>query len=114
VSFDYSRLKATADRLIARFGKTAQIVTTTTSGPDYDPTVTEATTDATVVELDYSLTNRNETLVQQGDKLFLVEADAAPDMEAKIRLDGVDYAMIDVQPLSPGATVLLYEVQARA
>lgn len=114
MSFDYSRLKATADRLIARFGKTAQLVTTTTTGPDYDPTVTETATDITLVELDYSLTNRDGTLVQAGDKLFLVQADAAPDMAAKIRLDSVDYAMVDVQPVSPGATVLLYEIQARA
>jgi len=114
MTFDFARLKATADRLIARFGKTAVLVSFETSGPDFDPTVTETTTDITLVELSYSLTNRNESLVQSGDKLFLVQADAAPSLDDKIRLDGVDYAMVDVQPLSPGPLVLVYEVQARA
>jgi len=114
MSFDYTRLKSTADRLVARFGKAAALVSFETSGPDFDPTVTESTADITLVELSYSLTNRNESLVQSGDKLFLIQADAAPALDNKIRLDSVDYAMVDVQPLSPGPLVLLYEVQARA
>jgi len=114
MAYDYSSLKETADRLIARFGKSATLVTLTNSGTDYDPTVTESTTAITLVEIGYSLTNRNESLVQVGDKIFLVQAAAEPATDDKIRLDGADYNMVDAQPLSPGATVMLYEVQARA
>jgi len=112
--FDYSQIKATADRLINRFGKDAVLVTTTTTGPAFDPTVTEVTTDIILAEIGYSLTNRNESLVQAGDKVWLVQADAEVPLDAKIRLDGTDYSMVDVQPLNPGGTVLLYEVQGRA
>src|SRR6056297_1781780 len=113
MAYDYSSLKETADRLIARFGKSATLVTLTNSGTDYDPTVTESTTAITLVEIGYSLTNRNESLVQVGDKIFLVQAAAEPATDDKIRLDGADDNMVDTQPLSPGATVMLYEVQAR-
>jgi len=114
MTFDYSNLKATADRLIARFGKTATLVTFTTSGTDYDPVITETDTSITLVELNYSLTNRNESLVQTGDKIWLVQAAAAPSSSDKIELDGTRYSMVDIQPVSPGATTLLFEVQARA
>ena len=112
--FDYSQIKATADRLINRFGKDAVLVTTTTTGPAFDPTVTEVTTDIILAEIGYSLTNRNESLVQAGDKLFLVQAVAEPALDDKIRLDGVDYQMVQVQPLAPGPVTILYEVQGRA
>ena len=114
MKFDYGPIKAISDSLIAEFGKSAVLVSTTTTGPDFDPVVTETTTDITLVELDFSLTNRNESLVQAGDKLFLVQAVAAPALDDKIRLDGVDYQMVQVQPLAPGPVTILYEVQGRA
>ena len=114
MAYDYSSLKATADRLIARFGKTATLVTRTKSGTDYNPTITDSPASVTVVELNYSLTNRDGSLIQQGDKMFLMKAAAAPDMESKIRLGSTDYMMVDVKEIAPGATTLLFEVQARA
>ena len=114
MKFDYAPIKAVADSLIAEFGKTAVLVSTETTGPDFDPVVTETAADITLVELDYSLTNRNESLVQAGDKLFLVQAEAAPSLDDKIRLDGVDYNMVQVQPLAPGPVTILFEVQGRA
>lgn len=114
MSFDYSNLKATADRLIARFGKPATLISFTSSGPDFDPVITETETAITLVETGYSLTNRNESLVQAGDKIWLVQAAAAPSLSDKIELDGTRYNMVDIQPVAPGATTLLFEVQARA
>lgn len=114
MAFDYSGLKATAERLIARFGQSATLVKTTTSGPDYDPTTTTSESDITLVETDYSMTNRNETLVQAGDKIWIVSTDGLePKLEDKIKLGGVTYYPQDVQPLNPGGTTLMFTVHAR-
>lgn len=114
MKFDYAPIKAVADSLIDQFGKPATLVSFTTTGPDFDPVVTETTTAITLVELDYSLTNRNESLVQAGDKLWLIQAAANPAMEDKIELDGTRYNMVDIQPVAPGPVSLMFEVQARA
>jgi len=114
VSLDPVKIKATADRMIASAGRQAELVSFDTSGPDFDPVVTETTKSITLYDMKYSLTNRNNSLVQSGDKLFLVQADATPALEDKIRVDGVDYAMVDIQPTFLNASIMLYEVQARA
>jgi len=115
VSFDYSSLKSTADRLIARFGKTATLVRLEQSGTDFDPTTVEIEFDVTLVELEFSKMVRDGTLVQQGDKRLLVStAGETPTQADRIRLDDIDYEIVQSDPLNPGGTVLMFEIQARA
>lgn len=66
-----------------------------------------------LVEL--ALTNRDATLVLKGDKLGLISTaiDIEPVKDDRILLGGVPYNFIDLQPLSPGGQVLLYEFHAR-
>lgn len=114
MKFDYAPIKAVADSLISQFGKPATLIRQEQTGPDFDPVITETETEITLVETDYSLTNRNESLVQAGDKLWIVQAAAAPTMADKIELDGQRFNMVDIQPLAPGPVLLMFEVQARA
>lgn len=110
----YARLEATARRLIASYGKPAAIVREERTGPPHAPVVTEVEHPVTLVETGYSLTNRNETLIQTGDKVGLISTEGeAPKLDDKLRLDGADYGFVDLQPLNPGGVVLLYEFQAR-
>lgn len=111
----YTNLRATATRLIGQYGKTATLTKPgATTGPEWDPTP-GTPTDYTVnlVELGYSLTNRDATLIERGDKMLLIEAEVEPVLEDTITVDGGVLRLIDVQPLNPGGTVLLYEAQAR-
>ena len=110
----YDRLKSTAERLIGQYGRPCALVRQTQSGPDYDPVVTESTYTVQALETGYSLTSRNDTLVQVGDKLGLIStADEAPRFDDKIEIDGDRYSFVDLQPLNPGGTTLLFEFQAR-
>lgn len=112
----YDRLQATATRLIADKGQAAVLVRTSTSGPAHDPTVTTTEHACTLVETGYSITNRTDSLVQKGDKVGLLSVDLAvtPDrLSDKLEIGGTQYQLIDLQPLSPGGTVLLYEFLAR-
>ena len=111
----YDRLLSTATRLIGQYGKDATLTKPgTPTGPEWNPTP-GTPTDYTVklVETGYSLTNRDATLIERGDKMLLIEAAVEPALEDSITVDGSVLRLIDVQPLNPGGVVLLYEAQAR-
>lgn len=116
---DYESLKLNvAERLIRENGKAAFIVTPgTATGPAYDPTPGEPLREMVYfVETRYSMTDRNASLVESGDKMGLVstETGATPQKSInQIEIDGVLYQFIDVQPLNPGGVVMLYKIHAR-
>lgn len=113
----YERMRGTATRLIGQYGYASKLQRAgAPTGPPHNPQPGEPSQhDCTVVELEYSLTNRDTTLVQQGDKLGLISAAAAvePLLSDQLLLGGQLYNFIDLQPLSPGGQVLLYEFHAR-
>lgn len=113
----YDRMRATATRLIDRYGYATQLERDgAPTGPPHNPQAgTPTRHDCKAVELEYSLTNRDTTLVQQGDKLglFSTAIDIAPTKDDRILLGGEPFNFIDLQPLSPGGQVLLYEFHAR-
>lgn len=111
----YARLEATANRLISKYGKQAKLWRTLSTGPAHNPTTEEQYYLITVVETGYSLANRNETLVQAGDKLGIISTSGkAPQRSDQIEIDGEKYSFVDLEPLNPGGVTLLYEYHARA
>ncbi|KAF1016183.1 MAG: hypothetical protein GAK31_01672 [Stenotrophomonas maltophilia] len=113
----YNCMQATAERLIARFGYATELERDgAPTGPPHNPQPGEPTRHhCKVVELEYSLIDRDTTLVQQGDKLGLISTavDIQPGKDDRLLLGGQLYHFIDLQPLSPGGQVLLYEFHAR-
>ena len=113
----YDEMRAVAVELIAEFGYQTQLQRDgAPTGPPHNPQPGQPTSHVcTVVELEYSLTNRDATLVLTGDKLGLISTviDIEPVKDDRILLGGVPYNLIDLQPLSPGGQVLLYEFHAR-
>ncbi len=113
----YDRMQATAKRLIGLYGYATKLERDgAPTGPPHNPQPGPATQhDCTVVELDYSLTDRDSTLVLQGDKLGLISTavDVQPAKNDRLLLGGQWYHFIDLQPLSPGGQILLYEFHVR-
>lgn len=114
----YDRLAATARRLIKDKGQAAALLRTgTPTGPAHDPQPgADVRTTCYVVETGYSLTDRDTTLVEQGDKLGLISTELdgfVPAKTDRIEIGGLQYHFLDLQPLAPGGTVLLYEFHAR-
>ncbi|PNY71490.1 hypothetical protein C1750_14670 [Stenotrophomonas pavanii] len=113
----YDRMRATATKQIDRYGYSTQLERdgAPTGSPHNPQPGPAARHDCKVVELEYSLTNRDTTLVQQGDKLGLISTavDVQPGKADRLLLGGQLYHLIDLQPLSPGGQVLLYEFHAR-
>lgn len=111
----YVRAHATATRLIDRYGKPAVLVREERTGPPHAPVVTPVEHPVTLVETGYSLTNRDSTLVQAGDKMGLISTGGTPPaLDDKLRIDGSRYSFVDLQPLNPGGLVLLYEFHCRS
>lgn len=115
---DYESLKVgVSERLIRENGKIAYIVTPNNTGPDYDPVIGEPTRELVYfLETQYSMTNRDKSLVEVGDIMGLVstETGATPIQSInKIEIDGVLYNYIDVRPLNPGGVVMLYKIHCR-
>lgn len=112
----YARLEATARRLIAAYGKSATIVRITNGGPPHAPVPSEATHAALIVETGHKMTLIPETLIEAGDRMGIISTDlgVAPRHADKIEIDGTRYNFVDLKPLNPGGTILLYEFLARA
>jgi hypothetical protein len=113
---DYSGLKATASRLIDKFGQDATLSKQgADTGQPWDPEPGAATTSAIILcDIGYSLVNRNETLVQQGDRRVLISAAGSePVVGDEVIVESVTYTLVESMPLTPGGTVLMYEAILR-
>jgi hypothetical protein len=114
--FDYPKTRATAERLIARFGQQGQLRRITVSGPDYDPVQTSEDFACTLVDLDYAQAHIGDTLIQRGDGMvYLSTADLpiVPALADRLLIAGVEHAIVDMQRLSPGGTAVLWQLQVR-
>lgn len=114
--FNYARSKATAERLIRRFGQTVTLTVISTTGPGYNPTVTETDHSLQAAVLDYKINEIDGTLVQRTDRKVLVSTEGAtvtPSTANKITIGGAEHAILSVKPLNPGGTVVMWELQTR-
>lgn len=112
----YDRLLATANRLLNQYGKPATLAREVTTGPDYNPVISTNNYNVKLVETGYSLTERSNSVIQAGDRVGLIAADgeSMPAHGDRIIIDGVNMALVDIQPLNPGGLLLLVEFVARS
>ena len=117
----YTRHRATADRLIGRYGGAAvlvRIVRGVQVNPwDDPPEAEEVAYSVQFIETGYQFDNLDGTLIQSGDVLGIiaVPANITPNLTDTFRLRGHDYTLIDLKPVqpSPGAVVLQFAIHAR-
>ena len=123
MAFDYSRLKATADRLIANFGKSASLIKKTKSGPKYAPVVTEVGHPVTVVDLGNksigfkdgraSQVREGANVVELERTLLMAVNDGTIVPRAKdcLIVDNETLVIWQVEIVKPGSTSLLYNIK---
>lgn len=120
-SFNYDRTKATATRLITRYGQTAVLKHSNTSGPAYDPVISGPVThNVTIVVTGYSNYEIGQGRVLASDKKVMMAATGVePQYTDKLAIGGVDHSIIGpdegngIKPLAPGGVVVMYELQCR-
>lgn len=124
--FNYVRAKATADRLITKFGKTTQsqlLEPGTKSGSAFDPTISDDIThDVKAVVLDYKQSEIDGSRVLAGDRRVYIAvgsltATPTPEWKLKIKMATDDaakiYRIVNVKPLEPGDITVMLELQCR-
>lgn len=112
MTFDYAASKATAERLISRFGQDATLRQITESGDAWAPTLTETDTTVKVVDLNRRERDASGTLVGVTRRTLYVSASAGvtPAKGDKVVIGGTEHEIDEVRPLAPGGTVVMHEV----
>ena len=118
----YARHRATADRLIARYGGGAVLVRMEGGAEPQNPwdppgDATPVAYPVQFIETGYQLDYQAGTLIQAGDVLGVIAAPASitPLLSDTFRHKGMDYTIVDLKPVqpSPDALVLQFAIQAR-
>ena len=116
MSFNYSGLAATATRLIGEFGAPSTFHKVTTGS--YDPLTGssgDTTEDITLnaVRLEFSSSDIDGTLIQQGDFMLMVDGVQDINNIDSVTVDSVKYQIVRPMPLKPGDTRLITKAQCR-
>ncbi|NSZ73336.1 hypothetical protein G6L74_06210 [Agrobacterium tumefaciens] len=112
-TFDYARSRATAERLIAKFGTTGAIRRTVQSGPSYDPVLTDTDYPCTLVILEIDISKVDGTLIQQGDRMVYVSTQGLTievTVSDKLVIAGKEHVIKQCRPLSPAGLTVYYEL----
>lgn len=111
MAFDYTRAKATAERLIDRFGQDVTLRQTTSSGDPWAPTLTETDTTVKVVDLNRRERDASGTLVGVTRRTLYVSTSAGvtPAKGDKMVIGGTEHEIDEVRPLAPGGTNVMFE-----
>lgn len=114
--FDYDKSRATAERLIAKFGQQGSLRRIVNSGPGYDPIQAGEDFACMLVDLDHSQAHVGDTLIERGDRMVYLSTaglSITPTLADRLLIGGVEHAIVDIQPLSPGGTVVFWQLQVR-
>jgi len=113
----YSDMAATARGLLTRFGQT---VTVARTAGTFDP-VTGTTPTATASSFtgkgaifDYETRQIDGTSIQAGDKLLLLEAGNAPQINDTVTIGNITMQVVSFSTLAPAGEVVMYDVQLRS
>ena len=107
-------LQGVAQELIAENGVTMQLVSSTTTGPAFNPVVVDTLTDIVAVRSNYNVNEVGDgSRIKSTDIKLLIASQVAPATGQKI-IDGLkEMQIIDVSIIEPGEVVILYKVQVR-
>lgn len=113
---DYTRATKTANRMIKDAGKPAALRVMGASD-GWDPSSGSSTDHpCTVVELEYSVYERQSTLIEVNDKKVMLAVEGLtvmPSAEHQLVMNGDVYSIIRANPFQPGPVTIFYELQVR-
>lgn len=116
MTFDYAAARATAERLIAKFGQTANIRRLSTTGDDWNPTITTTDYACTLAVVDYTSREIDGTQIRAGDKKAIISTQGlaiSPTTDDRLVIGSEVHEIVRIMPLSPGGTVVIWQAQAR-
>lgn len=119
-SFDYIESRADADEMIAEFGQSVSVRRTSSTGNEWDPTVTTDDYATLAAILDYNSRQIDGTNILVTDRRAMIAAGpltalgiasiAPPD---SIVVGGIAVPVVRVIPLNPAGVVVMFDCQLR-
>lgn len=118
MAIDYQRIKVqTAERLLRENGKTGTIVREQSDDtpPWESPSVSEEDYSVIFLSTDWTQNLRSTEVVEQWDIIGIIstETGVTPEQNDRFIMDGTEYHITEVRPLSPGPVVMLYYIMGR-
>ncbi|HDR1268615.1 TPA: hypothetical protein R4328_001428 [Pasteurella multocida] len=119
----YGRLKNISSSLIKKFGSPC-VVRIEKKG-EYDPETGSVNTVQTVENKAFCIFdnlaydfpshrgNSDASMVKQGDVVLLLTAEAKPELNSHVVVNGETWLIVNFQPVKPSSTVIIYQCQAR-
>jgi hypothetical protein len=114
MTFDYSGLKTTAEKLLAKFGKAATLTQRADSGDAWNPTTAYTETPVIVVERTVRKSPRESEAQITGTYYMSTSAGVSPAINDVLTVDGLAATVVEPRALQPGDTVILWEVSVSA
>lgn len=115
-AFNYTRTRATAERLIARFGQTGALRRMVSDNDPFNPELVPTDYACTFAVLDYAKKDVDGTLIKQTDQMaYLSTAGLAitPETTDRLVVGGSPLTVVNVKPLSPAGVTVFWELQVR-
>ena len=118
MTFDYESIRDNVvEPQIANFGRDATLTQPgTPTGDEWDPTPgTPVAYAVKILKTRLSFSDRSGTLVREDDLKFIMStsSDPAPDLNGTLTIDSTVYQVYKIEPLKPGAIVILWYVYCR-
>jgi len=114
----YSEIAAEAKALLAEFGQSITIVTTTQGTYDVNTGVASPDTIVTQTGLKAVITKYKTgeidgTKIQQGDCKVIVESATAPTVNSVVTAANGTFTVIDVDQIAPSGETVIWKLQVR-
>lgn len=114
-TFDYTRARDTARRLIKRFGQQATVNRRVTAGRASAPTITSESQQVYLMDDRRMEINDKWSLTGQLRRVLTVSTEGVPDTFTIDREDTVtvgddELQVLEIHPFSPSGTILYWEV----
>lgn len=116
-TFDYAQSILDANELIAEFGATVTLRRSTNTGPAWDPQVSNVDHSAVMAVVAYSDNAIDGTNIRATDRQGLMSVGSLiiePTIADKVIVDGKEMEIVNVDPLDPAGTVVMWTLQLRA
>ncbi|MAW87167.1 MAG: hypothetical protein CMJ42_11615 [Phyllobacteriaceae bacterium] len=111
-------LTASANRVIARYGRAAKLLReTVTGGDEWDPETTTAEHDVTVALVDFTADERSGTVIAETDRKAILSVAGLtidPKPSDRLQVDGVTYVVAAVHKVESGGSVHAWTLRVKA
>jgi hypothetical protein len=117
MAFDYARIAATADVLLKQFGQVGAIRRSGAgAGEPWGPAGSTVDHRCTFVITEYTVRERDGTLIKQQDKRALISVVGLSiqlETSDKLMVGGVPHEIVNFDAIAPAGTTVVYDAQVR-